>query len=157
CCGRAARQRNRSKRPLFAATCPWPSSTCRTPTSLRSTGARSRSCGPMAKSPGVATPSRKMPCLSSTASAARCPSRPLHRPRMPLMLERYALAVAALIACAAPAQAVDKVKASIPVTTGTYAMYYVADDKGYFKEEGLDVELTIAGGGVATPALMAGD
>ena len=73
------------------------------------------------------------------------------------MLDRCALALAALVVCAAPAHAADKIKASIPVTTGTYAMYYVAEDKGYFKEEGLDVALTVAGGGVATPALMAGD
>jgi NitT/TauT family transport system substrate-binding protein len=73
------------------------------------------------------------------------------------MHDRTALAVAALIALTAHAKAADKIKAAIPVTTGTYAMYYVAEDKGYFKEEGLDVELTIAGGGVATPALMAGD
>jgi ABC-type nitrate/sulfonate/bicarbonate transport system substrate-binding protein len=58
---------------------------------------------------------------------------------------------------AAPAAAADKIKASIPVTTGTYAMYYVAQDRGYFGEEDLDVELIVAGGGVATPALMAGD
>jgi NitT/TauT family transport system substrate-binding protein len=63
----------------------------------------------------------------------------------------------ALLVLAAPAQAADKIKASIPVTTGTYAMYYIAEDKGYFKDEGLDVELIVAGGGTATPALIAGE
>jgi NitT/TauT family transport system substrate-binding protein len=57
----------------------------------------------------------------------------------------------------APAQAADKLKIAIPVTTGTYAMYFLAEDKGYWKEEGLEVEMIIAGGGTATPALMSGD
>jgi NitT/TauT family transport system substrate-binding protein len=76
---------------------------------------------------------------------------------MRTMLDRIAFALSALMLAAAPAEAADKIRASIPVTTGTYAMYYVAEDKGYFQEEGLDVELKVAGGGVATPALMAGD
>jgi NitT/TauT family transport system substrate-binding protein len=73
------------------------------------------------------------------------------------MIRTAAWTLLLMLAAAAPAQAAGKIKASIPVTTGTYAMYFVAEDKGYWKEEGLDVELTVAGGGVATPALMSGD
>jgi NitT/TauT family transport system substrate-binding protein len=56
-----------------------------------------------------------------------------------------------------PANAADKVKVSVPVSIPAYAMYFLAEDKGYFKEEGLDVEIIKAGGGTATPALMSGD
>ncbi len=38
-----------------------------------------------------------------------------------------------------------------------YAMYQVAAAKGYFADEGLEVEIVNAGGGVATPALVSGD
>ncbi len=67
--------------------------------------------------------------------------------------------VAALAAtlAAAPARAADKVKVTIPVLIPAYAMYFLAADKGYFKDEGLDVEIVKAGGGTATPALMSGD
>ena len=69
----------------------------------------------------------------------------------------FLTAVTLALFVSAPSRAADKIKIAIPVTTGTYAMYFVAEDKGYFKEEGLDVELIIAGGGTATPALMSGD
>jgi len=65
--------------------------------------------------------------------------------------------VSALALVSPPANAADKLKIAIPVTTGTYAMYFAAEDKGYWKEEGLDIEMIIAGGGTATPALMSGD
>ena len=70
-----------------------------------------------------------------------------------------AAAVVVLLALsvgAAPAGAADKVKVSVPVLIPAYAMYYLAVDKGYFKDEGLDVEIIKAGGGTATPALMSG-
>jgi len=66
--------------------------------------------------------------------------------------------IAALIALAVPAKAADHIKATIPVLADTaYAMYHIAKDKGYFAAEDLDVEVVVAGGGVATPALMSGD
>jgi NitT/TauT family transport system substrate-binding protein len=37
-----------------------------------------------------------------------------------------------------------------------YAPYLVAMEKGYYANEGLDIEVQIAGGGVATPAQLAG-
>ncbi|HUK60191.1 MAG TPA: ABC transporter substrate-binding protein [Stellaceae bacterium] len=65
-----------------------------------------------------------------------------------------------MLALAAPRAAVaaDHIKATIPVPTDTaYAMYWVAADKGYFAAENLDVDVVVAGGGVATPALISGD
>ena len=58
---------------------------------------------------------------------------------------------------AAPAAAADKVKFSYVVPVTEYADLLLGYDAGYFTEEGLDVELVQAGGGVATPALIAGD
>jgi NitT/TauT family transport system substrate-binding protein len=55
------------------------------------------------------------------------------------------------------ASAADHVKISYVVPTVQYAPLLVGLDKGYFAQQGLEVELVQAGGGVATPALIAGD
>jgi NitT/TauT family transport system substrate-binding protein len=59
------------------------------------------------------------------------------------------------LAFASPAAA-EKIKLSYAGVNANFAQYFAAEDKGYFKEEGLDVELVQAGGGVATPGLIAG-
>jgi len=71
--------------------------------------------------------------------------------RIALVLGLFALFVAA------PASAADKVKLSFVVPVTEYADLLLGYDAGYFTDEGLDVELVQAGGGVATPALIAGD
>ena len=60
-----------------------------------------------------------------------------------------------LLACGA--QAADKIRFSYVVPTIDYTPLLVAIDKGYFGEEGIAVELVQAQGGIATPALIAGD
>jgi ABC-type nitrate/sulfonate/bicarbonate transport system substrate-binding protein len=71
---------------------------------------------------------------------------------------RRSLALAGLVALATRAEAADHIKATVPVVAATaYAMYFVAQDKGYFRDEDLDVDIVVAGGGVATPALISGD
>jgi NitT/TauT family transport system substrate-binding protein len=67
-----------------------------------------------------------------------------------------AAAIAALVA-SSPAFALDHVKISYVVPTVNYGALFVAADKGYFAQEGLEVERVQACGGVATPALIAGD
>lgn len=68
------------------------------------------------------------------------------------------LTAAALVLAAGTAAAADHIKATVPqLNTTAYAMYSIAQDKGYFAAEGLDVEVVAAGGGVATPALISGD
>ena len=62
-----------------------------------------------------------------------------------------------LAVAAAPGYAADKVKISYVVPTVNYGALFVALDKGYFAEEGIEVEPVQAGGGVATPALISGD
>jgi NitT/TauT family transport system substrate-binding protein len=71
--------------------------------------------------------------------------------RIALVLGLFALSLAA------PASAADKVRISFVVPVTEYADLLLGYDAGYFTDEGLDVELVQAGGGVATPALIAGD
>src|ERR1700681_2666634 len=65
------------------------------------------------------------------------------------------IAAAALIGL--PAHAADKVKVSYPTLTSSYIFFFSAISKGYYKDEGLDLDVVEAAGGVATPALVSGD
>ena len=67
-------------------------------------------------------------------------------------------ALAALVAAAAPvaAQAADAIKLTVPGENANFAQYFIADQRGYFKDEGLDLEIIVMPGGPATPALIAG-
>jgi NitT/TauT family transport system substrate-binding protein len=67
------------------------------------------------------------------------------------------LASLALLAGALPAHAADKVRLSYVLSSVEYADDFLAIDKGYFKDEGIDIELQQAGGGAAVPALISGD
>jgi NitT/TauT family transport system substrate-binding protein len=59
---------------------------------------------------------------------------------------------------AASAQSLKKVKMTIPVVAHSMTPVYVAQSKGYFKDEGLDVDVTSTnGGGPDIRALIAGD
>ena len=61
------------------------------------------------------------------------------------------------LAFASPARALDHVKITYVVPTVMYGDLLLGLDKGYFKDEGIELELVPAGGGAATPALIAGD
>ncbi|MFI5266468.1 MAG: ABC transporter substrate-binding protein [Chloroflexota bacterium] len=67
----------------------------------------------------------------------------------------------ALAACSSPAASapkpVDKFKLSLSSYAAVYAPFLVAIDKGYFAAQGLDVEIVLAGGGLAVPALLSGE
>jgi NitT/TauT family transport system substrate-binding protein len=65
------------------------------------------------------------------------------------------IATAALLCL--PAHAADKVKVSYPTMTSSYIFFFSAIAKGYYKDEGLDLDVVEAAGGVATPALVSGD
>lgn len=74
-------------------------------------------------------------------------------------LKLLASALAAVIAISGfvgGAQALEKVKVTIAASANNYAPYFAAIQKGYFKEEGFEIEIIKAGGGTATPALMSG-
>src|ERR1700704_2596572 len=57
-----------------------------------------------------------------------------------------------LCAGAAP----ENIKVSYAVLSMAYMDHILAMDKGYFRDEGLSVEVLRMGGGVATPALLSG-
>jgi NitT/TauT family transport system substrate-binding protein len=65
-------------------------------------------------------------------------------------------AAAAIVTNARPARAAQKLKLTMPATESNEAAYFIAQEKGYFAAEGLDVEFVYAGGGTATPALLSG-
>ncbi len=58
---------------------------------------------------------------------------------------------------ALPASAADKIRFSYVVPTIDYTPLLVAIDRGFFAQEGIEVELVQAQGGIATPALISGD
>jgi len=67
------------------------------------------------------------------------------------------LAAVALLLGNLPAHAADKVRVSYPTLTSSYIFFFTAIDKGFYKEEGIDLDIVEAGGGVSTPALVSGD
>ncbi len=77
--------------------------------------------------------------------------------RKAALLLRISVAFVFLCALGAAARAADHIRISYVVPTVNYGALMVGIDQGYFAQEGIDVELVQAGGGVATPALIAGD
>ena len=77
-----------------------------------------------------------------------------------MQLRRLAAALAIAFAASLsqpPVAAADtNLTISIPSIDMGDAPYFVAQQKGYFAAEGLHVDFTFTGGGVATPALIAG-
>src|SRR3984957_14556514 len=70
---------------------------------------------------------------------------------------KAALVAFLILALAAPAaRAADPVTVTYASFDALYAPYFLAQGNGYFAKEGLDVTLLQAGGGTATPALIAG-
>jgi len=59
-------------------------------------------------------------------------------------------------ALALPARA-EHVKVTYPNLNGSYIYFFTAIDKGYYKDEGFDLEVLESGGGTATAALVSGD
>ena len=67
------------------------------------------------------------------------------------------IAAGAMSVMAFAAQAADKVTLQLKwVTQAQFAGYYVAKDKGFYEEEGLDVEIKPGGPDVAPPQVIAG-
>ena len=78
--------------------------------------------------------------------------------KRPLALVLLAFALVSLAAAPASAQALRKVKMTLPVVALTTAPVYLAQAKGFFAEEGVEVQLTVTGGGGPDiKALIAGE
>jgi NitT/TauT family transport system substrate-binding protein len=77
--------------------------------------------------------------------------------RWRVLLFATATAVLAYAPLGASAQKVEKVKLSIAATQANYITYFAAIEKKYLLEEGFEIEIVQAGGGVATPAQISGD
>ena len=58
---------------------------------------------------------------------------------------------------AAPAGPPEKLPVSFASVSAVYTPFLIAMDKGYFAEQRLEIEMMHVGGGVATPALIAGE
>jgi NitT/TauT family transport system substrate-binding protein len=56
----------------------------------------------------------------------------------------------------APARAEETLHLTMPAIAAYYAPYLIGIEKGYYAAEGLKLDVTYAGGGAATPALMSG-
>lgn len=71
-----------------------------------------------------------------------------------------ALAAIALVFATAAAgfaaAAAENIKVSYAVLSAAYMDHVTAMEKGYFREEGLNIEVLRMGGGIATPALLSG-
>lgn len=70
--------------------------------------------------------------------------------------DRVGTGLALLLVAATPSFALDKVKMTLAASDPIYAPYFVAIEKGYYREDGIEVEIVRAGGGTATPALISG-
>ena len=73
-------------------------------------------------------------------------------------IRSFVIAVTTLILVTSGSSAADlqTIRISMAAKTMTYAPYLVAMDKGYYEQEGLKLDITLAGGGVATPAQLSG-
>jgi len=73
------------------------------------------------------------------------------------MMTRLAVVAGLAVFLAEPAAAVDKVTLQLKwITQAQFAGYYVAKDKGYYREAGLDVTINAGGPDVAPPQVIAG-
>ena len=73
------------------------------------------------------------------------------------MMTRLAVAAGLAAFLAMPADAADKVTLQLKwITQAQFAGYYVAKDKGYYKDAGLDVTINAGGPDVAPPQVIAG-
>jgi ABC-type nitrate/sulfonate/bicarbonate transport system substrate-binding protein len=66
------------------------------------------------------------------------------------------IAAGGALCAAGHAAALEKVKVTLAAASNNYAPVFNAIEEGYYKDEGLEVEIVGAAGGVATPALLSG-
>ena len=67
-----------------------------------------------------------------------------------------AATTAVTVAAAAPPPT-EQIKVSFAADAAVYAPHFIALEKGYYAEAGIEMEMVRAGGGAATPALISGE
>lgn len=73
------------------------------------------------------------------------------------MKKHYGLYVMVVVLLRCSLAAAENITVSLVTPSAAYMDHFVAIEKGYFREQNLNVEYIRAGGGVATPALMSGE
>jgi ABC-type nitrate/sulfonate/bicarbonate transport system substrate-binding protein len=86
-------------------------------------------------------------------------SVPITKLKVALMFCRFLLAFLVLFASLSPAEAqqLKKVHAAIPAITPAAAPFAIAKDRGFYREEGLDVDLIVMPSAVGIQALIGGN
>jgi ABC-type nitrate/sulfonate/bicarbonate transport system substrate-binding protein len=79
------------------------------------------------------------------------------RARNPKWLVAFAVIIAALLPSRPPAFAADKIKFALPGNSMGYLPLFVAVHRGFFKDEGIDIELPRLIPAMAQNALMSGE
>jgi NitT/TauT family transport system substrate-binding protein len=74
-----------------------------------------------------------------------------------LVVAAFVVFAFAVFSFAERASALDHIKVSYPNLNGSYIYFFTAIQKGYYKDEGFDLDVVETGGGPATAALVSGD
>ncbi|HEY1269855.1 MAG TPA: ABC transporter substrate-binding protein [Candidatus Binatia bacterium] len=74
-----------------------------------------------------------------------------------MAISRFAVLFFLLFSAAAQAQESRKIYVAIPAVTPSVSTFAIARDRGYYREEGLDVELVVMPSAVGTQALIGGN
>lgn len=77
--------------------------------------------------------------------------------RLRLLITSLSLFTVVAVAHMAEAQGLRKVNVTIPALTESSVAFYLAKEKGYWREEGLDVELIVARAATSIQAVIAGN
>lgn len=82
----------------------------------------------------------------------------MNRVKLPLLLETLlSCLLMSVLPCAGSAQGPSKVTITYPGQTIRFIDLHIAQQRGFFREEGLDAQLVLARGDVAVAAALAGD
>lgn len=100
----------------------------------------------------------------SGAACAPAPAAPVQAPAAPTAPGPPAATAGAVASAVQPTAAavvaprpLEPMKVQIAVEASLYVPHFIAVDKGYYAEEGLEVEFVRMGGGAAVPALLSGE
>jgi NitT/TauT family transport system substrate-binding protein len=106
----------------------------------------------------VVGPAVSMNEANNAATLGRPPESRMLRYFTAQCMWRLLIGMALAVWLLSPAEAAaEKIRIAAPTLTANSAFFIIALQKGYFADEGLEVEVVNAAGGISTPALVAGD